>query len=71
MTYEIWETGSRNLVGDFPSEAAAVHAVREALAVHGNTYIATWVLALEDDDGETSVIADGKQLLAMAQHTPA
>jgi hypothetical protein len=71
MVYEIWETESRNLVGDFPTEAAAVATVREALALHGRSYVSTWVLAREDADGETSMVADGEQLLVLAQRASA
>lgn len=71
MAYELWETSSKNMVGDFPTQAAALAEVREALHRHSREYVMTWVLAHEDEQGETTLIADGIQLVELAQATPA
>ena len=69
MTFELWDTETRNLVETFATEDEALAAVRELVAVNADVYPAALALALEDDDGETTVIARGHQLAARARLT--
>jgi hypothetical protein len=71
MAYEIWEQQTRNLVDDFPTEDAALEAVREALETFGPQYVATWVLAHENEAGDTQQIAAGPDLATLARSAPA
>ena len=71
MAFEIWEKRTRNLVDDFLTEDAALEAVRGALETFGPQYVATWVLACEDEAGDTRQIAEGSDLIALARSTPA
>ena len=67
MAYEIWETSTRNLIADFPSEEKALHAVRKALKKRGAGYVSTWLLAYEDENEATSKLAAGMDLVARAR----
>jgi hypothetical protein len=66
VLYEIWETESRNRVGAFTSIEAALSLVRRSVETHGASYVDSLVLALEDDEGETELIAEGPELAKMA-----
>lgn len=67
MSYELWDTETRNLVETFETEDEALAAVRDLVAVNADVYPAALALALEDDAGETTVIARGQQLAARAR----
>ena len=67
MAFEIWEKRTRNLVDDFLTEEVALEAVREALEAFGTSYVMSWVLAYESDEGDTRQIADGPQLIELAR----
>ena len=67
MTYELWDTKTRNAVGGFDSEAEALAVVREAIRRHGREYANMLVLGCEDDDGESRSIAQGQELAARAE----
>ena len=71
MAFEIWEKRTRNLVDDFPTENAALEAVRDAVESFGLAYVASWVLACEDEEGETRQIADSVELIELARSAPA
>ena len=68
MTYELWEIRSGNLMGAFPSQEEALGELRRAIDLHGTEYADTIVLALEDDTGETTTLAEGKALAELACH---
>jgi len=67
MAYEIWETSTRNLVADFPSEEEALDVVRKTLRKHGAGHVSTWLLTYEDENATTSRLAAGMVLVARAQ----
>ena len=71
MAFELWETSSRNLIGDFPTENSALEAVRRAVETHGQQYVETWLLAIEDEHGETNQVAAGDGLVRLARRTRA
>lgn len=56
MAYELWETLSGNLVGTYPTQQAALDALRRF------PERATFALGYEGDDGETELIAAGADL---------
>ena len=62
MTYELWSGVSGNLVAAFSSEDAAMDAVRHASVRNGPGYVESLALLMEDDDGESHLIAEGEQL---------
>jgi hypothetical protein len=62
MTYELWSGVSGNLVGAFPTEDAAIEALRKAAIRNGSEYVESLALIAEDDSGESHLIAEGHQL---------
>jgi hypothetical protein len=66
MTFQVWNTETANMIGSFPTIAAAYGAVREAVGAHGKEYVATWALESEDDAGGTALIAEGLALADVA-----
>ena len=64
--YELWNTRTRNAVGDFDSEAEALAVVREAIRRHGREYADMLVLGCENDAGESRAIAAGQDLAELA-----
>jgi hypothetical protein len=62
MTYELWSGVSGNLVGAFPSEDAAFDALRQAAVRNGPEYVESLALMVEDDAGESHLVAEGQQL---------
>lgn len=67
MFYALWDVESGNSLGDFDSEAAALVVVRDLLEANEPDYAAALSLGRTDDDGTTSVVADGAALAARAQ----
>jgi hypothetical protein len=66
-TYELWDTGSRNLIGAHASEADALAFVRAYVDQHGPVYPLRWVLLWDDDVAdEAGEIAEGQTLLDLA-----
>jgi hypothetical protein len=65
--YELWQTRSRNLIGAFASAEEAHALVRRAADAHGAAYIDAVLLGYEDDDGQSSTVAQGQDLLKLAQ----
>ena len=50
MHWELWDTESGNMVGDYATEAEALTVVRNALRQHGSSVVATLALGAEHDD---------------------
>lgn len=69
MGYELWDTRTANMIGDFPTEQLALEAIREAIEVHGRAYVESWGLAHEDRRGRTRAIAHGALLAERALNT--
>ena len=67
MHYELWDTGSGDLVGDDPTAAAAWSIVRDAVRRHGPVVAVTLAPGAEFDDEHLS----GGELLARAEHDAA
>jgi hypothetical protein len=67
-TYELWDSGSRNLIGAYSSEADALTYVRRYVADYGPAYARTWVLLWDDDPADQAgQIAEGQALLDLAE----
>ena len=67
LTYELWDTASRNLVAEFDSRDEAISAVRQTLSAQGRGAIETLLLGTEDGDGGGEVIARGAELIDLAE----
>jgi hypothetical protein len=66
MSYELWDTESANLLGDYPTEQEALIVVRRTALAHGSSAVSSFALAFEDEEGETHPIAAGEALLDRA-----
>ena len=67
MAFELWDIETANLVGDYPTEEAALDVVRTSIREHGPEAVAALALAYEDDAGETRPIVAGAALMERAQ----
>jgi hypothetical protein len=65
MTYELWSGPSANIVGAFETEHDALGALREVAERNGPEYVATLALMVEDDAGETTLLAEGRDLMRL------
>jgi hypothetical protein len=67
-TYELWDSGSRNLIGAYEAEADALQFVRLYVDEHGSAFAQSWVLLWDDEArDEAGQIAEGLALLALAE----
>lgn len=69
MAYELWDTMSRNVVGDYDTEEQALKVVRDALALDGRQAVDSLLLAYEDRNGRTETVAAGAALADRAERT--
>ncbi len=67
MTYELWDTDSRNVIGQFDSEADALAAVLEAVQLNGAESAETFTLIGAFDDGAVKGLAGGRELVELAR----
>ncbi len=67
MTFELWDTESHNVVGEYESELAALKVVKNALKRRGRAFATTIALVCEDDDGQSRTVAMGMQLATLAE----
>jgi hypothetical protein len=66
MRFELWDLTTRNVTGFFPTEAAALAAVRAAIQEHGRVYAEAFALIREDTRGRSRTIARGSDLIDRA-----
>ena len=66
MIYIILDLDTANQVGTFPSEAAALADVRDAVHRFGRAYAVSWGLASKDDGGTVAAVAEGEALIDRA-----
>lgn len=71
MHWELWDTDSGNLVGEYSTETEALAIVRDALDRHGSAVVATLALGAEYDeeggaDHELSPVIRGDALATRA-----
>lgn len=67
MAFELWDTAAANIVDDFPTQRAALAAVRQAMQARGPGVADHLALAYEDRKGETHPIAAGSALAELAR----
>ena len=67
--YELWDGDTRNLLGTYPSEEAALAVIRSLLQKHGPGAVAGLFLGREDEAGRSTLIADGTALVKRAEAT--
>jgi hypothetical protein len=75
MHWELWDTDSGNLVGDYATEADALLIVRNAVQRHGPAVAAMLALGAEYDDergadDEPLPVLRGRELIARANGEP-
>lgn len=70
MAYEIWDGESGNLLVARPTRSEALTIICDAIARHGEQYVESLALILEDDAGETHVLAEGRDLATLATTDP-
>ncbi|MGH2354901.1 MAG: hypothetical protein ACRDJN_25100, partial [Chloroflexota bacterium] len=61
-TYELWDLKTRNLVGGYETEAAALAVVRRTIDAYGRTFVDELALVRENSPGRTKTIARGPAL---------
>lgn len=69
MAHELWDTEFANLIADFPTEDAALAAVRAEVEARGSNAVAHLALGYEDENGDTHPIAAGLALADRAQRS--
>jgi hypothetical protein len=71
VAFELTELSTRNLVGVYSTQDAALRDVAEAIRRGGADAVATLALAMDDPTGETdgSIIAEGAALAEMVLHS--
>ena len=67
MNYELWDTETGNLVEDFETEAAALEAARELIALNAPAYPACLALARRREDGQSTWLGAGAELVDLIQ----
>lgn len=70
MFYALWDLESGNSLGDFDSEAEVLAVVRDLLDANEPDYAEALSLGRTNDDGTTTVVADGVALVALARSDP-
>lgn len=66
-TYELWDTETNNIVGAWSSEIQAFDVIRKAARANGEAAVRDLALILETDDGESQLIAEGRELLELSR----
>jgi hypothetical protein len=66
MFYELWDVQSGNIINTYETEEQALVVVRGLLDLNGTDYARALSLSFEDDNEDTTVIAEGMALAARA-----
>jgi hypothetical protein len=69
--YELWDRGTANLIGTYDTVEQALEVVRSALKQESTEDFRDVALGAEDEQGDTTVIAAGDDLVALALGTNA
>jgi len=67
IVFELCNTRSRNLLGTYASEDAALSVVRQLADDHGRAHGVRFAIGLEDAEGESRLIATGEELDLLAE----
>lgn len=65
MSFELWDTETSNIILTFESEADALQAARELIALNAPAYPGALALVFEDREGTTTVIGRGAALIGL------
>ncbi len=68
MVYEVWDSESANIVGAFDTQKEALDALGRSLSDYGSSYISVLVLGVEDDAGDSVMIATGPDLVNLVEN---
>lgn len=66
-TYELWDERTKQTVGRWPTEAMALHVVRDLLERGEIIAVAALVLRVSDWSSASKTLASGSQLVALAR----
>jgi hypothetical protein len=66
MIFEIWERETANLVGSYETEAEALRLVRDLIDEYGPDSASSLLLGCEADNGQSTVVAEGQDLVSRA-----
>ncbi len=66
MTFELWDTVTRNIIGAYDTEADALAVVSAAIRAHGPAYADPIALVRDDPDGDVLTLALGPDLARRA-----
>jgi hypothetical protein len=69
--YELWDRETANLIGTYESVDQALEVVRRAMERESPSSFRNVALGSEDEEGDTTVIAAGDELVALALGTGA
>ena len=67
MSYEIWDTDTANIVAARNTRDEAIALLRESVKRHGSAPILSLALIFENEEGESTLIAERENLLAMVR----
>lgn len=67
MIYELWDTSSRNLIGTYDTEQAALEIVRQVVKAHGWRAAGRLALGQQSKGGRSRLLATGKDLTDRAR----
>lgn len=67
MLYMIWDLETRNLVAEYASKQAALELVLSGIAQSGPGDTDTLALEVEDDEGNITAVAHGRELAELVQ----
>lgn len=68
MRYELWDMASRSLIEEFNSEAEALAAALELIALNPDVFPAALALAQVDRHGQMTTLAAGDALAERARN---
>jgi hypothetical protein len=71
VRYEIWDTQTGNLIGEFSTEEEALELVRNAIDDWGMDAAASLVMGYGEDNAVASQVVEGRALLERALSTAA
>jgi hypothetical protein len=67
MFYELWDLRSGNIINTYETEELALAVVRGLLDLNGADFAHGLSLSFEDDEEETTVVAEGAVLVERAR----
>lgn len=67
MSYEIWDTETANIVAARDTREEALALLRESVKRNGSAPILSLALIFEDEEGDSTMIAERENLLAMVR----